>query len=384
MDESPETPSPAPPGAPPPVAPLPPLLANHPSVPRKKEKGGRGWMVFAILLCVALAFSVLANLTQFARNFLHGPSSRYAYRVGPRIDEVLVEDNSSANKLAIIEVEGIISGGMFEQGGFSMVELIKAQFRRAAEDRSVRGVILKVDSPGGEVLASDEISRTISDFQKNTGKPVVAAMGDLAASGGYYVSAPCRWIVANELTLTGSIGVILSSWNYYGLMSKVGIQPKVYKSGKFKDMLSGSRDPDLVSPEEDKMLQGIIEQTFSRFKQVVATGREQAHRLNNDLGRALTPDWADYADGRVLTGTDAYKLGFVDELGNFEDAVKRTRKLAGVSSADLINYQQRYDFTDFLRLFGKKEGATFKVDLGMDQPKVKAGQPYFLAPNYVR
>lgn len=340
-------------------------------------------MIFALVLCVLLAVSLLANLSQMARFFLRGPTARYTYRVGPRIDEVLVEEHGSPNKLAIIEVEGLISSGLLQQGGFSMVDLIKAQFKRAAEDRSVRAVLLKVDSPGGEVLASDEISRAISDFQKTTGKPVVAAMADLAASGGYYVSAPCRWIVANELTLTGSIGVILSSWNYYGLMSKVGVRPQVYKSGKFKDMLSGSRDPELTTPQEREMLQSMVDQTFARFKEVVAAGRNQAHQSNKDLGRALASDWAEYADGRVLTGADAYKLGFVDELGNFEDAVKRARKIAGIPSADIIKYQQHYDFSDFLRLFGKEQGSTLKVDMGLELPKLKAGQLYFLTPNYV-
>src|SRR4029450_5729008 len=115
--------------------------------------------------------------------------------------------------------------------------VVEEQFRRAAEDKRVKAVILKVNSPGGEVLASDDIYNIIEKFQNKTQKPVVAAMGSLAASGGYYVSAPCQWIVANEMTITGSIGVILHSFNYRGLMDKVGLRPVVYKSGKLKDML---------------------------------------------------------------------------------------------------------------------------------------------------
>src|SRR4029079_10112350 len=103
----------------------------------------------------------------------------------------------------------------------------------------VKAVILKIDSPGGEVMASDDISRALVQFQEKHKKPVIASSRVLAASGGYYVAAPCRWIVANELTITGSIGVILSSLNYRGLMDKVGIEPVVFKSGKFKDMLRG-------------------------------------------------------------------------------------------------------------------------------------------------
>ena len=123
-------------------------------------------------------------------------------------------------------MEGIISGQLADRGGFSMVDVVKAQLRRADDDHKVKAVILKVNSPGGEVLASDEISEAIESFQEETGKPVIVSMGSLAASGGYYVSAPCRWIVANELTITGSIGVIMHGWNYRGLMDKVGLRAR--------------------------------------------------------------------------------------------------------------------------------------------------------------
>jgi len=264
------------------------------------------------------------------------------------------------------------------------VDVIKAQLKRAEEDDKVKAVILKVDSPGGEVLASDEINRAIADFQtKRHGKPVVCSMGNLAASGGYYVSAPCRWIVANDLTITGSIGVILSTWNYRGLMNKVGLRPETFKSGKYKDMLSGSRDPDSITPEEREMVQALVDETYGKFKNAVASGRKGAAEKNKDKGRALAEDWADYADGRILSGSEAFKLGFVDELGTFEDAVKRAKSIAGMRNANLIEYQQRYDISDLFRLFGQTEGRVIKVDLGMEAPKLRAGQLYFLSPTFL-
>src|SRR5262249_4295077 len=150
-----------------------------------------------------------------------------------------------------------------------------AQLKRAEEDDRVKAVILKVDSPGGEVMAADQIHNEIAQFQTRSRKPVVASMGSLAASGGYYISAPCRWIIANELSITGSIGVIMSSWNYRGLMDKVGVLTQTYKSGKYKDMLSGSREPDSITPEEKRMVQKLIDETFAKFKQVVSDGREK-------------------------------------------------------------------------------------------------------------
>jgi len=347
-------------------------------------------MVFALLLLALLAISILFNMSHFAGRFVHS-RGKLTRSVGPKLEEVLTEDNEVANKIAVVEVSGIITSRAMDQGGFSRVDLIKAELKRAEEDDKVKAVILKVDSPGGEVLASDEIYREIADFQAKASKPVIASMGNLAASGGYYVSAPCRWIVANDLTITGSIGVILHSWNYRELMSKVGLRPETYKSGKFKDMLSGERNPEEIPAEEREMVQALIDETYAKFKKVVAAGRKQAHDKNkdnkdkNDQGRELNADWEKYADGRVLSGTEAHNLGFVDQLGNFADAVKRAKTIAGISDANLIEYQQRIDLSDILRLFGQSgqnQGRVVKVDLGMDTPKLQAGQLYFLSPTF--
>ena len=342
-------------------------------------------MVFALILLVLLAVSVMYNLSGITNMLFHGRSYRYAgsRTAGPRLEEAMIEDHDAANKIAVIKVEGIITGQVIDQGGYSMVDLIKAQLKRAQEDNAVKGVILKVDSPGGEVLAADEIYRAIAEFQTNSPKPVVVSMGSLAASGGYYVSAPCRWIVANDMTITGSIGVIMSSWNYRGLMDKVGLLPQVFKSGKYKDMLSGSREPDTITEDEKKMVQNLIDDTFKRFKNVVQDGREQAHAKNKDKGRKLNDNWQNYADGRVLSGTEAYDLGFVDQLGTFNTAVEQTKDFAGIDNANLIEYQQRFDLSDLFRLFGKSDAKSMKIELGMDLPKLQAGRLYFLSPTFL-
>jgi protease-4 len=340
-------------------------------------------MIFALVVLVLLGFSVLLNLGHLMRGLVPMRVTRL-HAVGPRLEEVVTEDNDASIKIAVIELDGIITSQALDQGGFSIVEVIKAQLKRAEEDERVKAVILKVDSPGGEVLASDEIYRALLEFQgKLRGKPVVCSMGNLAASGGYYVSAACRWIVANDLTITGSIGVILSTWNYRGLMDKVGLRPQTFKSGKYKDMLSGSRDPDSITEEERRMVQALVDETFGKFKDVVAEGRKRAHERNKDKGRALSEDWGEYADGRILSGTEAFKLGYVDELGTFEDAIKRAKSIAGIRNANLIEYQQRYDISDLFRLFGQTEAKVVKVDLGMEVPKLRAGQLYFLSPTFL-
>ncbi|HWQ93530.1 MAG TPA: S49 family peptidase, partial [Clostridia bacterium] len=233
-----------------PPMPPPPLPAAGPApvfVPPPPPPGkGRGWKVVALIALALLAVSLLYNLSYIAGEFVSGPSAYSAS--GPKLEELVVEHANVSDRVAVIKIEGIITSDSSD--GFNLVDVIQAQLDRAEADSRVKAVVLKVDSPGGEVLASDDIYRAIEKFQEDSGKPVVAAMGNLAASGGYYVSAPCRWIVANEMTLTGSIGVIMHSLNYRGLMNKVGLQPFVYKSGKYKDMLSGTRDPNDVSEEE--------------------------------------------------------------------------------------------------------------------------------------
>src|ERR1035437_8534320 len=374
------TPPPAAPPPPPPLTPPPIIVPPSATPPRRR---GRGWMIVALVLLVLLGISVLVNVSHLFNGFVP-LSVAHTTSVGPRLEEGITEDNDASSKIAVIEVNGIITDHAMDQGGYNMVDVIKAQLKRAEEDEKVKAVVLKVDSPGGEVLASDEISRAIADFQtKMRGKPVVCSMGNLAASGGYYISAPCRWIVANDTTITGSIGVIMSTWNYRGLMDKVGVRPETFKSGKYKDMLSGSREPDSMTQEERQMVQALITETYGKFKNVVQTGRNRAQEKNRDKGRALSEDWADYADGRILSGTEAFKLGFVDELGTFDDAVKRAKTIAGIPRANLIEYQQRFDISDLFRMFGKSDSKAIKVDLGMEVPKLQAGQLYFLSPTFL-
>jgi protease IV len=376
--------APIPPGLvpPPPPPPPPPVITAPPPPPRR----GRGWMIFAIILLVGLLVSLLGNfaLVSLALNFKGNLGSGISHEVGPSLDEVLIKDNDASSKIAVVTVDGIISGQTVDQAGNNMVDVIKAQLDRAKDDRRVKAVILKVDSPGGEVLASEEIYRALSDFQKDSSKPVVCSMGSLAASGGYYISSPCRWIVANDLTITGSIGVILHTWNYRGLMDKIGLRPEVFKSGRFKDMLSGERETNEIPAEERAMVQGLIDETYGKFKDVGAAGRDAAHARNKKDGRPLALDWTNYADGRVLSGTQAYNLGFVDEIGDFQDAVDHAKQIAGIREANLIEYRERYDISNILRLLGQSElSHSVKLDLGMELPKLQAGELYFLSPTFI-
>jgi len=362
---------------------VPPPLRGAPAVsPASGAKRGRGWMIVAIALFCALGVSLLLNMAGFVESFT-GVAARQT--AGPNLMEVLVEDYEGGDKIAVLSIEGIISSGDYNGTGFELARLLREQLKRAKEDKKVKAVVLRIDSPGGEVLASDAIYHEIESFQEESRKPVVASMGSLAASGGYYVAAPCRWIVAHEVTITGSIGVIMQGFNYRGLMNKVGLRPEVYKSGKFKDMLSGSRDLDNLSPaekeaykEERAMVQGLIDETYGRFKDVVKKGRDKAAKANR--ADNLKPGWEEYADGRILSGRQARELGFVDETGTFDDAVKRAARLAGIPGGKLVTYATPFNFANLFRLLGKAEPPTLKVDLGLEAPPIKNGRMYFLSP----
>jgi len=197
----------------------------------------------------------------------------------------------------------------------------------AAEDDAVKAVLLRVDSPGGEVLASDEINHAIRSFQTHSRKPVIASMGSLAASGGYYVSVPCRWIVANELTITGSIGVIMETANFEGLLQKVGVEGVVVKSGKYKDVGSPLRK---MSDEERGLLQTVMDDVHKQFMEAVAEGR----------ALELT-DVQALADGRIFTGRQAKDAKLVDELGNLDDAIQLAADVVGSEGEPKVVEQRR-------------------------------------------
>lgn len=343
-----------------------------------------GVVLMVGVLALAGVFYLVSQLSDVGGGLAVASGARHSH-----LREVVLEPASTRDKIAVLDMQGVISSDPWDYQGNNLIQYIEDQLEQAAADDHVKAVLLKIDSPGGEVLASDEIYKLLAEFQEDHDKPVVASMGTVAASGGYYVAAPCRWIVANELTITGSIGVIMQSYNWRGLLDKVGVRPQVFKSGTFKDMLSPDKAEGDITVEERRMVQDLVDETFERFKSVIEEGRGLAHARNEDndgettdQGRALAPNWTDYADGRLLSGKEAWKLGFVDELGDFAAAVDRTRKIAGIEDAKLIQYLRPASFGSLFRLLGNSEEARIRVDLGIRMPKLRSGL-YFLAPHLI-
>jgi protease-4 len=204
----------------------------------------------------------------------------------------------------------------------------------AGEDRGIDGIVLKVDTPGGGVVESAEIHDKIIDIQEEYKKPVYVSMGNTAASGGYYVSAPADKIVAHPATLTGSIGVIMESMNYAKLADKLGIDFNTIKSGEFKDIMSANRE---MTDNERDILQTMVDELYDEFVQVIVDGRGLSDKEVRKLG-----------DGRVYTGSQAKENGLVDDLGSMEDTVAMMKDDYDLKGATVIEYENNSPLSEII------------------------------------
>ncbi len=249
------------------------------------------------------------------------------------------------NKIAIIYVEGVIMGGrgqntlLSENGGTDNV--IK-QLHEARDDNEVKAVILRINSPGGSAPASQEVGEELKKLRMS-GKIVVTSMGDMAASGGYWLAACTDKIYANPATLTGSIGVYMPYANWEELYKKIGIYQEKIKSGPHKDILSPERK---MTGEERAIIQAMVDDMYNQFITVVAEGRKMDPVKVREL-----------ADGRIYTGNQAKDLGLVDELGNMYDAIDGAAQMAGIK--DRPELKEYGKVTPWSMFFGGSD----KVDI---------------------
>jgi protease-4 len=246
-----------------------------------------------------------------------------------KLQEVVLVPGESKDKVLMIDIDGTISAALetsFFSREKSVVARVFERLERAAADPSVKAVILRLDTPGGEVTASDIVYHEILRFKERTGRPVIGLMMSVAASGGYYIASACDVIIAHPTTLTGSIGVLSIFPSVESLMAKVGVKVAVIKSDPAKDSGSPFRD---MTEDEKKLFQGIIDEYYEGFLAVVAKGRK---------GRIPEAELRTIADGRVYTAPQALKLGLIDAVGYFEDAFAKARDLAGLKSARLVSY----------------------------------------------
>ncbi|MFQ5596724.1 MAG: signal peptide peptidase SppA [Nitrospiria bacterium] len=234
-------------------------------------------------------------------------------------------DWRSRDKIALIRIEGII---------FDSRKFVK-ELRRFHKDPKVKAILVRIDSPGGAVAPSQEIYDALKKIQLTGDKKIVASMGTVAASGGYYIASATDVIFANPGTLTGSIGVIMELTNFEGLLKKVGVASVTIKSGKNKDVGSPFRK---MKKEERALLQRVLNDVHNQFIEAVAEGRS----LTIDAVRKL-------ADGRIFTGRQARAVGLVDELGSLEFAIERAAELGGIKGEpEIVETKERSPFLAFL------------------------------------
>ncbi|NTW05008.1 MAG: signal peptide peptidase SppA [Peptococcaceae bacterium] len=256
--------------------------------------------------------------------------------------------------VGVIEINGTIMGG--DSSGIfgdtsSGSQTIMSDLRAASENPDIKAVVLHINSPGGTVAASQEISDEVVRLKKK-GIKVVTSMGDMAASGGYWVAAFSDRIVANPGTMTGSIGVIIQTINYQGLYDKLGLEGNTFKSGAYKDMGSPERP---ISTEETLIFQSMVDDTFQQFVDVVAKNRK------------MDPQAIRQLNGRVLTGRQALKAGLVDSLGNYYDAVSLAGELSGLgSNPRVVDFATKGPLS---QIFGSLEGSALDkaVSSGLNQ-----------------
>lgn len=237
------------------------------------------------------------------------------------------------NRVALVDVNGFIGseGGLLPPFSGTPLADVREKLERAADDDSVKAIVLRIDSPGGAVTASDTVYREIVRFKEETGKPVVASLQGTAASGGYYVALAADHIVASPTCVTGSVGVIIRLLNVEDLFEKIGLESEVVKSGEKKDMASPTRD---MTREEREILQGVTEQMFTRFVDTVRRNRPEITDEQLDI----------ITDGRIVTAEEALELNMVDEVGYLDEAIDLSFELAGIKDADVILYRPFPDY----------------------------------------
>ncbi|AXF55972.1 signal peptide peptidase SppA [Salicibibacter kimchii] len=265
---------------------------------------------------------------------------------GADLEEPFREDvieRGNDGRIVVIELEGVIQDTGQESplmaAGYNHQQLLD-MFDNAMEDPTVDGIVLEVDTPGGGLIESEEIHDKIIEAQETYDKTVYSSMGGMAASGGYYVSAPADYISAHSSTLTGSIGVVLSGGigglNFSELLEDLGIEDNTITTGPYKDILSGTREMEV---EEAEMLQDMADEMLDDFVDVIVEGRDMPEDEVRDL-----------ADGRIYTGNQALDNGLVDGLGNLDDTVEIMQENLDLEDPQVVRYQA--DFGGVGSLFG--------------------------------
>lgn len=334
----------------------------------------KGFGCLIIVLGLALIASLLLNVFSLAGSLgMDGKAMTFA-QPKAHFNEIMEQRGAkdTRDKIARIDFEGAIGMEAESFGGGGLgVDGAKAALEQALNDDRVKAIVLRVNSPGGEVTASDTLYHAVKEAAKK--KQIVVYMDSMAASGGYYLSCGASKIVANETTLTGSIGVIIQTLNYSQAFGKVGLETLTFVSGQFKDTLHGARP---MRDDEKAYVQGLVDQMYDKFLTVVSEAR----------GLSKEQLKAGIADGRVFTGAEALKKKLVDQVGYIEDAYDLAKKLAASPDASVVKYQRHTSLTDIFGAFSQSAVGRGQVNVDISDrllPRLDAGRMYLLPAHMV-
>lgn len=291
-----------------------------------KENNKKRWLAAGLALLVLLV-SLFTGGNEAKMDEKKNDFRKEAFSKFYPVDEEILYGTNPTQKISVINVEGMIAS---DQSNDTIVDMLK----EAQKDPQIAGVIMQINSPGGSVYASEKIYKEIKKLQE-INKPVYAVMEELAASGGYYISAPCDKIYASNETWTGSIGVIMQSYSLEGLFDEYGIKEQNITTGKMKDAGSPGSDMD---DEEKEYFQGLVDSAFGRFVNVVSEGRDMSEAEVRKL-----------ADGRVYDGSQALENGLVDDIGDLEAAYKDMAEAYNLSDPMLV--EKSDVFSNFSKYF---------------------------------
>jgi protease IV len=299
---------------------------------------GKRWAALGIAAALFFVSVMINFLSAFAFKGVETDISELLAASELPFTEEVIQEGNEMKKIAVLDVNGVIqdtntaesffqSAGYNHQGFMKRLDYIK-------EDDSVKGIILKVNSPGGGVVESAEIHDKLLEIQKETKKPVYVSMGSMAASGGYYISAGAKKIFASEETMTGSLGVIMQGINYEGLAEKYGVDFVTIKSGQYKDIMSPTRQ---MTEEERQILQKMIDNSYEGFVKVISEGR----KMTTDQVKKI-------ADGRIYDGRQAKELNLIDGFGYLEDVIQQMKDQEKLKDAKVVRYTEQIGFGSLL------------------------------------
>jgi protease IV len=316
------------------------------------EMNGKRWAALGIAAGLFFISIIINALSSFAFTDMGTGFSDILAATDETFTEEIVEDGDEFNKIAILSVDGVIqdtgnASSIFESPTYNH-RVFMEKLEYVKNDDTIKGIILRVNSPGGGVVESAEIHDKLVEIKKETKKPIYVSMGATAASGGYYISTPADKIFASTSTMTGSLGVIMQTINYEGLADKYGVDFVTIKSGPFKDIMSPSRE---MTEEERNILQSMVNNSYEGFVKVISDGRgipvDQVKKI---------------ADGRIYDGRQAKELNLIDGFGYIDDVIEKMRTDLHIKDAQVVRYTETIGLTSLFKMgAGKLAGADLEM-----------------------